>query len=186
MWILKKFVPWKPVSEVFYTSNTLSIALCSSLQIRHCYVNFTTDTEGIQRGKAAWKLPLSMKDKSYTRDCTKQTSEFPQLQNIDLNLLTISFHLLFVYQTSTVVVVVAVVVVDFFNACMGFFLAHFLITSVRLWQIFVQKMYEILFGSLLNHLFLYTNKNISVKPFFNLHYLHLLAQKFFSSWRILP
>ena len=34
-----------------------------------------------------------MKDKSYTRDCTKQTSEFPQLQNIDLNLLTISFHL---------------------------------------------------------------------------------------------
>ena len=62
-----------------------------------------------------------MKDKSYTRDCTKQTSEFPQLQNIDLNLLTISFHLLFVYQTSTVVVVVAVVVVDFFNACMFFF-----------------------------------------------------------------
>ena len=93
MWILKKFVPWKPVSEVFYTSNTLSIALCSSLQIRHCYVNFTTDTEGIQRRKTAWKLPLSMKDKSYTRDCTKQTSEFPQLQNIDLNLLTISFHL---------------------------------------------------------------------------------------------
>ena len=86
MWILKKFVPWKPVSEVFYTSNTLSIALCSSFQIRHCYVNFTTDREGIQRGKAAWKLPLSMRDKSYTRDCTKQTSEFPQLQNIDLNL----------------------------------------------------------------------------------------------------
>ena len=93
MWILKKIVSWKPVSEVFYTSNTLSIALCSSLQIRHCYVNFTTDTEGIKRGKAAWKLPLSMKDKSYTRDCTKQTSEFPQLQNIDLNLLTITFHL---------------------------------------------------------------------------------------------
>ena len=92
-WILKKFVPWKPVSEVFYTSNTLSISLCSSVQIRHCCVNFTTDNEGIRREKAAWKLALSMKDKSYTRDCTKQTSKIPRLQNIDLNLFTITFHL---------------------------------------------------------------------------------------------
>ena len=84
---------YEPVSEVFYTSNTLSMSLCSSVQIRHCYVNFTTDNEGIQREKAAWKLLLSMKDKSYTRDCTKQTSKIPRLQNIDLNLLTITFHL---------------------------------------------------------------------------------------------
>ena len=34
-----------------------------------------------------------MKDKTYTRDCTKQTSKIPQLQNLDLNLLTITFHL---------------------------------------------------------------------------------------------
>ena len=34
-----------------------------------------------------------MKDQSYTRDSTKQTSKIPQLQNIDLNLLTITFHL---------------------------------------------------------------------------------------------
>ena len=93
MWILKKFFPWKPVSEVFYTSNTLSISLCSSVQIRHCFVNFTIDNEGIEREKAAWKLSLSMKDKTYTRDCTKQTSKIPQLQNLDLNLLTITFDL---------------------------------------------------------------------------------------------
>ena len=34
-----------------------------------------------------------MKDKTYTRDCTKQTSKIPQLQNLDLNLPTITFHL---------------------------------------------------------------------------------------------
>ena len=34
-----------------------------------------------------------MKDKSYTRDCTKQASKIPQFQNIDLNLLTITFYL---------------------------------------------------------------------------------------------
>ena len=34
-----------------------------------------------------------MKDKTYTRDCTKLTSKIPQLQNLDLNLPTITFHL---------------------------------------------------------------------------------------------
>ena len=34
-----------------------------------------------------------MKDKTYTRDFTKQTSKIPQHQNLDLNLLTITFHL---------------------------------------------------------------------------------------------
>ena len=34
-----------------------------------------------------------MKDKTYTRDSTKQTSKIPQLQNLNLNLLTITFHL---------------------------------------------------------------------------------------------
>ena len=34
-----------------------------------------------------------MKDKTYTRDRTKQTSKIPQLQNPDLSLLTITFHL---------------------------------------------------------------------------------------------
>ena len=87
----KSFVPCKPVSEVFYISHTLSISLCSSVQIKNCYVNFTTDNEGVQREEAAWKFALSMKHKSYTRDCTKQTSKIPQLQKIDLNLLTITF-----------------------------------------------------------------------------------------------
>ena len=40
------------------------------------------------------KIPLFMKDHIYTRDCTKQTSKLQQLQNKDLNLLTINLHLL--------------------------------------------------------------------------------------------
>ena len=70
-------------------------------------------------------------------------------------------------------VVVAVVVVDFFKACMCFFLARFLIDRCQIVTDICKKMFETLFGSLLNHLFHYTNKNISVKPFFNLHYLSL-------------
>ena len=35
-----------------------------------------------------------MKDQIYIHDCTKQTSKLPQLQNKDLNLLTINLHLL--------------------------------------------------------------------------------------------
>ena len=34
-----------------------------------------------------------MKDQSYSRDCTKQTSKLSQPQNILLNLLTITFDL---------------------------------------------------------------------------------------------
>ena len=49
----KGFVPCKPVSEVSYISHTLSISLCSSVQIKNCYVNFTTDNEGVQREEAA-------------------------------------------------------------------------------------------------------------------------------------
>ena len=149
MWILKKFFPWKPVSEVFYTSNTLSISLCSSVQIRHCFVNFTTDKEGIEREKAAWKLSLSMKDKTYTRDCTKQTSKIPQLQNLDLNLLTITFHLSLFTKPAPVVVVVAVVV-DIFKVCLCFFLARFLIDRC---QILTDICTKNVWNSVLNHFF---------------------------------
>ena len=152
------------MSEVFYTSNTLSISLCSSVQIRHCYVNFTTDNEGIKREKAAWKLLLSMKDKSYTRDCTKQTSKIPRLQNIDLNLVCLPNQ----HRCSCWCCCCC----WFFQSVHVFFSCA-LSNCVRLWQIFVQIMFETLFGSLLNHLFHYTNKYISVKPFFNLHYLSL-------------
>ena len=127
MWILKKVVPWKPVSEVFYTSNTLSMSLCSSVQIRHCYVNFTTDNEGIQREKAASKLLLSMKDKSYTRDCTKQTSKIPRLQNIDLNLLTITFHLSLFTKPAPLWLLLLLLLLIFLTHACFFFLAHFLI-----------------------------------------------------------
>ena len=42
----------------------------------------------------------------------------------------------------------------------------------------------------LKHLYHNANKNVLVKPLFKLHYLyfnyHLLAQKLFNSWKILP
>ena len=37
-------------------------------------------------------------------------------------------------------------------------------TVVWLWQILVKKMFQSLFGSLLNRIYCYTNKNLSVKP----------------------
>ena len=123
MWILKKFFPWKPVSEVFYTSNTLSISLCSSVQIRHCFVNFTTDNEGIEREKAAWKLSLSMKDKTYTRDCTKQTSKILQLQNLDLSLLTITFHLSLFTKPAPLWLLLLLLLIFLKRACVFFFCA---------------------------------------------------------------
>ena len=44
----------------------------------------------------------------------------------------------------------------------------------------LKKIFQSLYGSLLNHLFHYTNKNISVKPLFNLHYLSLFQLPFYS------
>ena len=149
MWILKKFFPWKPVSEVCYTSNTLSISLCSSVQIRHCFVNFTTDNEGIEREKAAWKLSLSMKDKTYTRDCNKQTSKIPQLQNLDLNLLTITFHLSFSTKPAPLWLLWLLLLI-FFKVCLCFFLARFLIDRC---QILTDICTKNVWNSVLNHLF---------------------------------
>ena len=42
----------------------------------------------------------------------------------------------------------------------------------------LKKKFQSLFGSLLNHLFHYINKIISVKPLFNLHYLSLFQLPF--------
>ena len=53
-------------------------------------------------------------------------------------------------------VVVAVVVVHFFNACLCFFLARFLIDRCQIVTDICTKNVETLFGSLLNHLFHYT------------------------------
>ena len=55
-----------------------------------------------------------------------------------------------------------------------------LFIGVRLWQILVKKIFQSLYESLINHLFHYTNKNISVKPLFNLHYPSLFQLPFYS------
>ena len=101
-------------------------------------------------------------------------------------------ELKFVCQTRAVGVVV---VVFFFKTCMRFCFLHALyFTGVRLWQILVKKkIFQSLYGSLLNHLFHYTNKKYFGKASVNLICItsvcfnyHLLVQKLFSSWRILP
>ena len=62
-----------------------------------------------------------------------------------------------------------------------FFFSHALwFTGVRLWQILAKIMFQSLFGSLLNHLYHYANEN-------HLYFIyHLLAQKLFTLWKILP
>ena len=48
-----------------YTSNTLSVSRCKSVQTNIGTVNFTTENEGIHREKSALKLPPLMKDQRY-------------------------------------------------------------------------------------------------------------------------
>ena len=50
-----------------YTSNTLSVSRCKSVQTNIGTVNFTTENEGIHREKSALKLPPLMKDQRYAR-----------------------------------------------------------------------------------------------------------------------
>ena len=90
---LKEVVHWKPVSEVSYALNTLSVSRCKSVQIGHWYRKFCNRKRRNSTIKSCIKIPILMKDQSYSRDCTKQTSKLSRPQNILLNLLTITFHL---------------------------------------------------------------------------------------------
>ena len=85
-------------------------------------------------------------------------------------------ELKFVSQTSAV----DVVVVFFFlkRACtfVSYTLSTLQVSGCD--RYLLKKKFQSLFGSLLNHLFHYTNKNISVKPLFNLHYLSLFQLPF--------
>ena len=56
-----------------------------------------------------------------------------------------------------------------------FFSLHALwLTGVRWWQILVKIIFQSLFGSLLNHLYNYSNENVLVKHLFNLHHLYFI------------
>ena len=78
----------------FYTLNKLSVSLCKSAQFAHSWRKFHNRKRRFWMRKSCIKIPLFMKDQIYIHDCTKQTSKLPQLQNKDLNLLTINLHLL--------------------------------------------------------------------------------------------
>ena len=101
---IKQFLHCKTVSEVSSpTANTFLVSLCNSVHLVICTVNCTKNTEGIQRKKAASNSPwVSLelvfrwkKDQIYTRHCSKLSSKLPQLQNMHLNLLTVTFFVIY-------------------------------------------------------------------------------------------
>ena len=107
-----------------------------------------------------------MKDQSYSRDCTKQTSKLSQPQNILLNLLTITFDLSLFAKPALLL-------------SLFFFLTRPLIDRCQIVTDTCEtNVSKFVYRSLLNHFFQYTNKNISVKPLFNLHYLSLFRLPF--------
>ena len=90
-------------------------------------------------------------------------SKLPQPQNILLNLLTITFHLSLFAKTAPLLLL-----------SLFFFLKRPLIDRCQIVTDTCQtNVSKFVSRSLLNHFFQYTNKNISVKPLFNLHYLSL-------------
>ena len=156
----KKFFPWRTVSQVFFTSNTLSVSLCRSVQIGHWYHKFRNSKQRNSTRKSCFKIPLLMKDQSCTRDCSKQTRELPQLQNIDLNLLKITLQFSLFAKPAPLSLLIC------FKGCMRFFVTRSLIDRCQIVTDTCQKMFQSLFGGLLNYLFHYPNINISVRPLF--------------------
>ena len=128
---LKKFVPWKPVSELFYTSNTLSISLCKSVQIRHWYRSFHNRKRRYSTRKSCMKTrPLDERQELHT--WLHQTKEQNPTTSKHWFKFTYSyFPLKFACQTSTVVVVV-VVIIGLFLSVHVFFLARFLIDRCQI------------------------------------------------------
>ena len=77
----------------FYSLNTLSVSFCESTQFGDLYRKpHNRKLRNLTR-KGKNKIPLLIKDQICTRDCIKQTSKLHNLET-DLNLLTITFHLL--------------------------------------------------------------------------------------------
>ena len=89
------------------------------------------------------------------------------------SILVTDIKLKFVCQTSTVDN-------DFFflNVQALLFLTLSLLNRCQIVTDTFKEMLQSLLASHLNHLFHYTNKNISVKPLFNLHYLSLFQLPF--------
>ena len=101
-----------------------------------------------------------MKDQSYSRDCTKQTSKLSRPQNILLNLVTITFDLSLFAKPALLL-------------SLSFFLRAQIVTDTC-----ETNVTKFVYRCLLNHPFQYTNKNISLKPLFNLHYLSVFQLSF--------
>ena len=91
------------------------------------------------------------------------------------SILVTDIKLKFVCQTSTVDNDFFLV---FLNVHALLFLTISLLHRCQIVTDTFKEMLQSLLASHLNHLFHYTNKNISVKPLFNLHYLSLFQLPF--------
>ena len=126
------------MSEVSSTLNTLLVSRCKSVQIGHWYRKFHDI-----------KIPILMKDQSYSRDCTKQTSKLSRPQNILLNLLTITFDLSLFAKPPLLL-------------SLFFFLTCPLIDRCQIVTDTCEtNVTKFVYRCLLNHPFQYRNKNIS-------------------------
>ena len=90
-----------------------------------------------------------MKDQSYSRDCTKQTSKLSQPQNILLNILTITFDLSLFAKLAPLLL-------------LFFFLTRPLIDRCQIVTDTCKTNFtKFVYRCLLNHPFQYRHKNIS-------------------------
>ena len=154
------------MSEVSSTLNTLLVSRCKSVQIGHWYRKFHDWKRRNSTIKSCIKIPILMKDQSYSRDCTKQTSKLSRPQNILLNLPTITFDLSLFAKPALLL-------------SLFFFLTRPLIDRCQIVTDTCEtNVTKFVYRCLLNHLFQYTNKNISLKPLFNLHYLSVFQLPF--------
>ena len=74
--------------------------------------------------------------------------------------------------------VLAKLVPFFSNVLALFFLTHSLIDRCQIVTDNCKIMFQSLFGSILNHLYRYTDENVSVRHLFNLHHLYFNSVPF--------
>ena len=72
---LKEVVHWKPVSEVSYALNTLSVSRCKSVQIGHWYRKFCNRKRRNSTIKSCIKIPILMQLASFLWSIRLQTQE---------------------------------------------------------------------------------------------------------------
>ena len=125
---LKKSVPWKTSERILLYFKCAFDKSASPFKLDIGTVHFTTENEGIQREKAAWKLSFRWE----TRVTHQTNGQNPTTSKHRFKFPYNYFPLKFVCKTSAVVVVVVVVIGFFFLSVHVFFLARFLIDRCQI------------------------------------------------------